>query len=196
MKNRTKITGLAVGCLALTGGGVAVALSPTSPQAVPVVHATHTTVAPATATLTAPVVPVAPVPTTTPASVPAPVATPAPIPTTTSDPVTTTTVAPQSAPVAPTPAPAVAPVTTPTTAPVGAPDGPQPDGPSVTVEQTTCLATWYITTTDPTTGAVSQVEDFYGGDCTEADALAAANGGTVTQSTNPVTTTPGEIPGT
>lgn len=196
MKIQTKITGLAVGCLALTGGGVAVALSPTTHEAAPVAHVTLPMIA-ALAPPT-PVVPVNPAPTTitTPAPIPAPVqaaATPAPV---APAPVTTTTVAPQPAPVAPVPPVASDPAPTPITAPTGAPDGPQPDGPSVTVEQTTCLATWYITTTDPTTGVTSQVEDFYGGDCTEANTLAAEYGGTVTQSTNPVTTTPGEIPGT
>jgi hypothetical protein len=65
----------------------------------------------------------------------------------------------------------------------------------VTIEQTTCLATWTITQTDPTTGATTSVQDSYGGDCTEAQTLATEHSGSVTEVTNPVTTSPGEIPG-
>lgn len=197
MRYRTKIAGATLGCLTLAGGGAAFALSPpTTHQAAP---AAHQAPVPAARVQPAPVDPVTP--TTTPTAAPAPSASPTQAPVTPTTvaapaPVTTATDAPQSAPSAPVAPVAPDPAQTPTAAPAGAPDGPQPVGPSVTVEQTTCLATWYITTTDPTTGQTSQVEDFYGGDCTEANTLAAEYGGTVTQSTNPVTTTPGELPGT
>lgn len=195
MKHGTKLAIGWTGVLCLAGGAVAGAVQPTSHQTAPVARVAPTSITPAQSPTPAPVAPTAAAQPVTPVTTPA--AAPAPVPVTpTTDPVTTTTVAPQTAPVAPAPPVAADPAPTPTTAPAGAPDGPQPIGPSVTVEQTTCLATWYITTTDPTTGVTSQVEDFYGGDCTEANTLAAEYGGTVTQSTNPVTTTPGEIPGT
>jgi hypothetical protein len=66
----------------------------------------------------------------------------------------------------------------------------------VTIQITNCYVTWTAQVTDPATGLTSPVQQGYGGDCGEAHALAATiPGAVVTQVTGPVTTSPGEIPG-
>lgn len=74
--------------------------------------------------------------------------------------------------------------TTTTTTPVSEPaEGPQPVGPSQTVNVPSCLVTYSVTETD-SNGIVSTQQRVFGGDCSEAQALADQYGGTVTEQTD------------
>lgn len=186
MKNRS-IALLTVGAVGvLSFGASALSQASTISSPAPVVH--HT--APAKVS---PVVDPAP----TAAPDPAPAVAPAPVATT---PAPTTT---QAAPSAPAPVQATVPAASPVASPIVGPpttstttppltDGPQPVGPSVTTQITNCYVSWDTTQADPQTGLPTAVHGAYGGDCGEAQALAAEHpGSTVTEVTNPVTTSPG-----
>jgi hypothetical protein len=95
----------------------------------------------------------------TPAPSPPPVPPPAPI------------VVPAAVPV-----PVVVPVATTTTLPPAVP-GPQPVGPSVTVQVTECEVTWTSTQTNPVNGQVGTSTQSWSTDCADAQAFAAQNPG-------------------
>ena len=102
----------------------------------------------------------------TPVPPPPPVASPAP----------TFVPAPVPAPVAP----VVATTTTTTTLPPAVP-GPQPVGPSVTVQVTECEVTWTSTQTNPVNGQVGTHTQSWSTDCADAQAFAAQYPGATIQ---------------
>jgi hypothetical protein len=175
--------GVAVGVAASASSCLAVASSAAPPTAQPATVDIIGQITPPV--VTAEVNQLAPSAPVVPASAPVPSAAPS-------------AVAPsQTAAVTPTPSPVASPVIVPptTTTPAPAQYGPQPVGPSVTVMVTNCYVTWTATVVDPRTGVSAQVQQGYGGDCGEANAMAATiPGAVVTQVTNPMTTDPADAP--